>query len=142
MGVQYPFIKSSRICRIYIIQLLCIPLIQRIRIKQSAFHIISTIAIRSKHIRLQQLFKNPSSNWQNHTEGISLQKEGLMQSQNENNQPKIAQFIALINQYSFSVNIITSTYSMILDPMSPYCKACSADIVKFILEEYLVSLVK
>ena len=50
-----------------------------------------------------------------------------MQSEIENDQPEIAQFVALINQSSYFINPTTSISSIILDIIFPYREACSAD---------------
>ena len=66
-----------------------------------------------------------------------------MQIDNDSNQPKLAQVMALINPSALSINTITSTYSLDIDPMFPARKSCSADSVNTILlEDNLVFLVK
>ena len=64
-------------------------------------------------------FKKQSTNRENHTEGISLHKDDLMQIENKSHQPKLAQVIALINPSDSFINPTTSTSSLILDPMFP-----------------------
>ena len=57
-----------------------------------------------------------------------MHKDDVMQTENQNHQPKLARVIALINPYSLFINTTTSTPSMIIDPMFPYRKACLSDI--------------
>ena len=82
--------------------------------------------------------KNKIINWENQTEGISINKEDMIQNENESHQPKLSQVIALINPSTLSINLTTSTYSMTLDPMFPARKTCSADSANTILgDDYL-----
>ena len=69
-------------------------------------------------------FKKQITNWEKHTEGIILHKEGLMQIDNYSNQPKLAQVMALINPSALSINTTTYTPSMLIDPMFIALKAC------------------
>ena len=72
-------------------------------------------------------FKKQSTKWEKHTEGISIQKEYLVQINNDSHQPKIAQVIALINTSASSINPTISTSSLIIDPIFLDREACSAD---------------
>ena len=71
--------------------------------------------------------KYKSTNWGNHTQGISLQKEDMMQMGNNNCQPKLARVITLTNPPPLFINPTTYTSSMFCDPMFPARKAYSAD---------------
>ena len=56
-----------------------------------------------------------------------------MQIDNDSNQPKLAQVMALINPSALSINTITSTYSLDIDPMFPARKSYSDDSVNTII---------
>ena len=71
--------------------------------------------------------KNQSNNWGNHNEGFSLQKEYMMQTNNDNNLPKLLRVITPIYPFALSINPTTYTSILILDPMFPDHKACSTD---------------
>ena len=79
MLVQCTFIQCSQLRIIYRSSELYCPLMNIILRKKSESHKISTITIWIKHAQLQQMFKNQSIDWLNHTEWISLHKEDLMQ---------------------------------------------------------------
>ena len=77
-------------------------------------------------------FKNQTTNWENHNEGISLQKEDLIQNDNASHQTKLAQVLTLFNVSALSNNPTTYTSSIILGTMFPSRKACSDDIINTI----------
>ena len=77
--------------------------------------------------------KNKITNWENHTEGLILHKEDLMQNENERHKPKLARVVTLINPSASYINPATYTSSMIVDTMFPDRKPCSADSANTIL---------
>ena len=86
--------------------------------------------------------KKKITNWENHTEGISLHKEDMIQIKNDSHQPKLARVIAIINPSTPSINPTTYTSSLILDPIFQLMKHVQIIVQTLFLEDGLVFLVK
>ena len=77
--------------------------------------------------------KKKITNWDNHTEGISIQKDNMMKMESNDHHLKLAWVIALLNQSSSSINPTIYTSSIIIDTMFPAQEACSDDSANNIL---------